>query len=860
MILHHPLKDLLCIALLHICICSKAMLPNDSIQYFANTINRFNKFFPQEKVYLHLDNTGYFMGETLWFKAYVIRTDNDSLQGLSHVLYVELVSPMGDVVKSQKIKIERGMGNGEFELADLLVSGYYEIRAYTRYMLNWGNDAIFSRVIPIFEQPIERSNYSKPVLEDSHESRLIPQHRDAPNDNDSEKLNIKFFPEGGKMVKNLDSRVAFTLTDKQGRPVDASCELLDRGRVIKSFTTVTEGRGSFDVMANGRKSLRVRYKNGKIKEFNLPEGEVSGCVLHVDVTSDESVALRLIASDDMWGKKIGIVWLQNGKMHHCEEATLHSKPIELKRDKKFLKGGVHQITIIDDAGKILAHRQVFIYPKKGEIASIAVDPLNTETLVGGKQLLKVKTLPNVTFSMSICNADNMTNGWAHDAATWYLLTSDIKGYIKNPEYYLESDDLQHRQAADLLMMVQGWRRYDFQMMEGKKTFHKDFALEDKLYIDGKLFQAKRKKTVDNVLLSVMLTNNMGDRLLGQTYTNEKGYFAFSMPDCYRDWYMVISTVKDDKFIKYNIGINRHFSPSVRPFSLEEVQPIEIPEPRLVADYRTDEGNALGKFGKTYTLQEVKVYGKRWRNPKDFWQRESVGAVDAAILYDCEKDADDYLDQGQDVPSLVDYLRGKNEMITGNDNISGISNYARLKYNFYTDGLSYNRRPIIWIVNNKFFCCTSSPSTLSETPKDDELPYETAAPPFPVSLDEVKRVYISFGNKEVRRFQRVMPELGLMGKNFVSIYVYTYPSSGVKPMKGIRITHFEGFNVAKEYETEKIVGILPEKDYRRTLYWNPNVKTNENGETTIEFLPSPSSERMFLSAEGFSVDGKPLIYQ
>ena len=42
---------------------------NDSIASLANTVNKFNKVFPQEKVYLHLDNTGYFKDEKIWFKA-----------------------------------------------------------------------------------------------------------------------------------------------------------------------------------------------------------------------------------------------------------------------------------------------------------------------------------------------------------------------------------------------------------------------------------------------------------------------------------------------------------------------------------------------------------------------------------------------------------------------------------------------------------------------------------------------------------------------------------------------------------------------------------------------------------------------
>nr|MCR4837126.1 hypothetical protein [Bacteroidaceae bacterium] len=54
---------------------------------------RFNLYSPQEKVYLHFDNTGYFKGEYIRFKAYVTRCDTERKTDLSHVLYVELVNP-----------------------------------------------------------------------------------------------------------------------------------------------------------------------------------------------------------------------------------------------------------------------------------------------------------------------------------------------------------------------------------------------------------------------------------------------------------------------------------------------------------------------------------------------------------------------------------------------------------------------------------------------------------------------------------------------------------------------------------------------------------------------------------------------
>ena len=67
------------------------------LSYLQKAMN-FNRVVPQEKVYLHFDNTGYFENETMWFKAYVTRTDNGKGTDLSKVLYVELLNPSGDVL------------------------------------------------------------------------------------------------------------------------------------------------------------------------------------------------------------------------------------------------------------------------------------------------------------------------------------------------------------------------------------------------------------------------------------------------------------------------------------------------------------------------------------------------------------------------------------------------------------------------------------------------------------------------------------------------------------------------------------------------------------------------------------------
>lgn len=109
-----------------------------------------NQLFPQEKVYLHFDNTNYYLGETMWFKAYVVGTADHTQRPQSKVLYVELVAPEVYIVETKKYKLnDKGCCSGEFDLRESILSGYYTVRAYTRYMLNWGDEAIFTRTFPI---------------------------------------------------------------------------------------------------------------------------------------------------------------------------------------------------------------------------------------------------------------------------------------------------------------------------------------------------------------------------------------------------------------------------------------------------------------------------------------------------------------------------------------------------------------------------------------------------------------------------------------------------------------------------------------------------------------------------------------
>ena len=93
--------------------CIKTVLAYAGVpisRYAANAY-RFEKEYPQEKVYLHFDNTSYLTGDTVWFKAYVVNA-SDFTASKSGVLYVDLLNAAGSEMKQQKFKIVDGQLTG----------------------------------------------------------------------------------------------------------------------------------------------------------------------------------------------------------------------------------------------------------------------------------------------------------------------------------------------------------------------------------------------------------------------------------------------------------------------------------------------------------------------------------------------------------------------------------------------------------------------------------------------------------------------------------------------------------------------------------------------------------------------------
>ena len=173
--------------ILFLCIPMLMSAQESGLDKLASRQAAFGRTIPQEKVFVHMDNTSYQLGDTIWFSAYLRRTDTDKPSDVSGVLYVELYGQEGYMIERKLIQMKEGQGSGFFALNRYIqYAGFYELRAYTRWQLNWGRferehtekikewfpskrqeweyfrdyEKLYSRVFPVYDKPIEPGEYT----------------------------------------------------------------------------------------------------------------------------------------------------------------------------------------------------------------------------------------------------------------------------------------------------------------------------------------------------------------------------------------------------------------------------------------------------------------------------------------------------------------------------------------------------------------------------------------------------------------------------------------------------------------------------------------------------------------------------
>ncbi len=911
--------------LLFLCIGLSAQTVDDAnkLATYAVHINYFNQLCPQEKVYLHLDNTAYFQGETIWYAANVVDATTGG-EAKSKVLYVELLSPTGVVLNQQKLKVVDGRCHGSFSLIDTSVeeavalrgaigypSGYYQIRAYTRAMLNFDDAGVFSRVIPVYKAPEEEGDYADPVMR-----QYNGKETNRPEPKRSEKvdrLNIAFYPEGGHLVSGLPCRIAFKATDKQGHGVDIEALTDNVGNTL-SIPLQHNGMGSFE-FTPGEKTQKVQaIYGGKKYTFTLPEPEPEGCTLQVlrstsqqvnESTSRDSLIVNFAAAGLPAIKLLAYTLTSQGRCHAVDTLTVGTRGCTRTLATAGFPTGVYQLTLFDAEGTVYAQRLFFVdngIPT--ETVSVTADRADYRPFDEIRLNLQV-TPPSGgegggrTFSLAVRDAADYGTAYRDDIRTYMLLSSELKGLIEEPGWYFEESQpinestsqqvdaeqssnhysliTNHSDALDLLMLVQGWTRYNWQQMAGVEPFKIRHYTEGQLVVDGWAFSRIKETPLEGVKIVVRLTSQDRQHRQQTTVTTDSlGYWSVGVEDFEGEWdlYMETRQQEDQKGNKTTrVRLERSSKPALYAYTpIEKWLPSYAWNPDKMLTVQQARDSEFQLPSDSHLLQEVEIRGRR-----KYIDYYTFKAFDAA------KDAELMLDEGSYTYKVVDYLRDKGYAVQfpdGQTFDSFIASYNHEKW-LLCPPLEDINGPDSMMSRTIYYQWLSMQAPINgfrtfwfikEGNRDRTGPSYFDG--FDLDLEEVKSIIVyddphlfsSFPavrdlmtNRLIRSFERPKKETGFpAGLYIVELELNRKRRTRVK--KNSRTTSFTGYSPVVEFYAPTYPNgpIQGDKDYRRTIYWNPEVTTDENGYASVSFFNNGYSRALTISAEGLTKDGIPII--
>jgi len=841
------------------------------IAAYSKHFSTFSNDYPQEKVYLHFDNSVYFLGESLWFKAYVVTADRNALSHLSKTLYVELVSPEGTIVETKKLKIENGQCHGEFKFLTTKFAGFYEVRAYTRYMLNFDQNNIFSRVLPVYDKPIVEGDY-KHVITERAPSQRIPKLRKEYEQKES--LNLTFFPEGGNLVTGLKSKMAFKATGDNGQDATVSGSVYDElGKKVTDFSTDYLNMGVFEfIPGTGNYTAKAQYQN-KEYSFELPKALSTGYVLNINNHDADKIDILIQKSPLLQSEALGLSISCRGRLYGFEQVSIGKENgLLLSFNKKMLPTGVAQVTLYNTSGEVLSERLIFINHNSQMKIEMSKDndvfkPFEKVDI--HFQLSDLRGNPIETqFSVAVHdNATTSSNPYSDNLLTNLLLSSEVKGFIENPEYYFESDDPSRRQALDLLLLTQGWSRYSWKQMAGVTPFEIKHPVEKALVIEGTVTSLLLKQKKENVEVTMILMNDSLSQR-GTCKTDKEGKFNLALQDFQGQANLILQTKDDGKLKEKNILLDRNFSPELKSYSFTETNIPDLSKAvrdtviskEMLKDISDLNKTNLSMSEKNHLLQEITVKAKKKNN--------EYAPVKVNVEYKVEKELDKMIDKGDWMPadiflflekmnkyynSSTGKYKGKNvmfvkdnsmQLISGiNAILSGVDNFQSSDFSTSNANQFMNNNP----TNSPAGNSTTGSSNPSAT--NNAADFDNQASILP-RLDEIESAsLIEDFNSIIRIDPRIDPTTTVL------IILHTKKNYQNVPA-GIRDTKFDGYAHVKEFYSPRYdKAMLPnEKDYRRTLYWNPDVKTDQTGKATISFFNNSSCKSMNVNAETVTSNG------
>lgn len=753
--------------------------------------------FPQEKIYMQLDKQFYTSGETIWFKAYILSGSQPT--NISTNLYAQLINEKGDVLDQKTMPILQAGAASHFDVPDSTKFTSLFIKAYTGWMLNFDSTLLYNRPI-----------------------NVIKTKRAAAVKNN---FTLSLFPEGGDLIENVTSRVAFTTNDVKGKPFVVKGTVIGPdGKTMTYFTSNHRGMGSFNLAVQPGLIYKAIWKDpdGVQHETQLPNCKRNGATLRTDV---ENGVLKFTveraegAGDEM--KELVV-------LAHINHQTVYGARLNLRNVSKArapiptdsLPDGIMQITLFNKLNQPLAERLVFVNNNNYFfITDLSIKEQSNKPR--GRNTIQIDVGGDLKSNLSVAVTDaglNVKVGAEDHIMGELLLSADLKGHVYDAGYYFSSDEDSVKQQLDLVMMTNGWRRFNWEKLLDNQFPTIKYEKEDYLSIQGNIFGLTSGELNNKLLTGLLQTSDKAGKNFITIPIEKDG--SFKMKGVYFfDTVKLFYQFNDDKnkllLNKAGFSFNTCALKASKSSSaaLNKLYFGELPPDKTLQENLKKQLLYVSSTNKKIqTLETVTVIAtqKSVEEKLDKLYASGMFSGSNARIFAVEDDP-----VAQSSFSVLDYLRGR---------VPGL----QISIDGASGGSISRRGSATSIFVNEM---VTDVDLLQSTPMSQVAMIKVFDPPF-------------FG--------------AAGGGPGGAVAVYTKKGAPTNTnVQGLNTATLNGYSSIKEfyqpnYDIENVAG----PDYRTTLYWNPFVlMDSKNKRLTIPVFNNDNGNKIRVIIEGINDAGQ-----
>ncbi len=779
----------------------------DSIgQKVTSALTDYSKRYPQEKIFIHTDQNIYLNGQTVWYKAYVLAYGNPST--LSKIVYVRLSDANGKIIKEDKLPVKNSTAYGNINLPDSLASGWYQLHAFTAWMLNFDHEDFYHQNI-----------YIKNVHDNAAPAIIASAVKT---------YHVDLFPEGGDLVDGNLCNIAFKATDEHGRPVKVYGDVLDNNKKpVAKLITLHDGMGSFELEASAGSNYvaRVHLPDSSVQDIALPKVKKIGINMRVNTAPANELEMKITYTDPhLDHKDIIIEAVQNNGIIGGYPVKLKHGINVLRLKKADFSTGILRLTIFDESGRPGAERIVFInnndlFKLSLTKNTVSFDPKSKNVFT--LNLKDSKDQPvKANFSVSVTDAAMSTEP-GENISSYFLMSSELRGYVNQPGYYFKNNSDTLQKQLDLVMLTNGWRHFKWDTVLKARPNVLKYFVESSQMIAGQIDNYHDK---DNLKIKLMITNADSSKKIVMITPDSTGCFVLKDYNHQgtANLYFEVVNAKNRKlptkitFFKQDID-TVHFGADTLNNFTETIPVIKKTFLDSVATQQNARFVTHGIVLKTVNIKERKL------TPTELVIKSHVHRLE--------------LDDGASTLDLVN-----------TPTIQGVSIIDYIQGKF--PGLQITIDPLLGIT----FKYRGSSSLNSQ-----------ASPPFfyvdeaRSSLEDVESIPLQ--DVALIRFAPPPAWFAPGGGGFNgAILVYTKiwgDDRGNSSRRSFDQYTFNGYSVTREFPLADYSDIKQKQatDYRTTLYWNHDVDMDGDGNFKIRFYNSDKTKKYRVVVQGMDAEGR-----